>query len=108
MECKVDRIFSVSELDDHVVWGRIVRFHIRDDLYLDRGRIDTSALTPVGRLAAEYTATDNVFTTPLEAAILDSRRGRRMHRLDGLAADFSPVAQKGWSPSGAVIEEAAG
>jgi hypothetical protein len=31
-----------------------------------------------------------------------------MHRLDGLAADFSPVAQKGWSPSGAVIEEAAG
>jgi hypothetical protein len=50
----------VGELDDHVVWGRIVRFHIRDDLYLDRGRIDTSALTPVGRLAAEYTATDNV------------------------------------------------
>lgn len=107
MECKVDRIFSVGDYDDHVVWGRIVRFHIRDDLYLDRGRVDTSALTPVGRLAAEYTASDNVFTTPLEAAILDSRRGQRMRRLDGLATDYSPVAQKGWSPSGAVIQEAA-
>lgn len=107
MECKVNRIFSVGELDDHVVWRRIVRFHIRDDLYLDRGRVDTSALAPVGRLAAQYTATDNVFTTPLEAAILDGRRGRRMRRLDDLPADYSPVAQKGWSPSGAVAEEVA-
>ncbi|HLY88991.1 MAG TPA: flavin reductase family protein [Acetobacteraceae bacterium] len=105
MECKVDRIIPVGEFHDHVVWGRVVRFHIRDDLYLENGRVDTAAFTPIGRLAAEYTAVDNVFTTPLEAGILEARRGRRMHRLDGLPADFAAVAQKNWSPSGAVTEK---
>ena len=105
MECKVDRIMPVGELNDHVVWGRVVRFHIRDDLYLHDGRVDTAAMTPVGRLAAEYTATDNVFTTPLGADILDSRHGRRMQRLDGLPPEFAAVAQKDWSPSGAVSEK---
>ena len=104
MECKVDRIIPVGELDDHVVWGRVVRFHIRDDLYLEGGRVDTAALTPIGRLAAEYTATDNIFTTPLDDAILAARQGRRMQRLDGLPTDFAAVAQKDWSPSGAVLE----
>ena len=61
MECKVDRIIPVGEMNDHVVWGEVVRFHIRDDAYLERGRVDTAALTPVGRLAAEYTLVDNVF-----------------------------------------------
>ena len=65
MECRVERIFTVGDFDDHVVWGRIVRFHIRDDLYLGEAHVDTAALTPVGRLAAEYTLVENVFTTPL-------------------------------------------
>jgi hypothetical protein len=102
MECVVDRIFAVGELDDHVVWGRVVRFHIRDDLYLERGRVDTAALTPVGRLAAEYTLADNVFTTPLDAEVLAQLQDTRMHRLDGKPADWAAVAQESWSPSGGV------
>jgi flavin reductase (DIM6/NTAB) family NADH-FMN oxidoreductase RutF len=42
-ECVLERIIRVGNLDDHVVWGEVVRFHIHDDLYLDRGRIDTGA-----------------------------------------------------------------
>ena len=53
-ECVLDRIIPVGDLGDHVVWGEVVRFHIRDDLYLDRGRIDAAAVPAVGRLAAEY------------------------------------------------------
>jgi flavin reductase (DIM6/NTAB) family NADH-FMN oxidoreductase RutF len=94
MECEVDRIFDVGEFDDHVVWGRVVRFHIRDDLFLDRGRVDTAAMTPVGRLAAEYTFVDNVFTTPLDAEVLARLQDTRMHRLDGEPADWAAVAQK--------------
>ncbi len=61
MECKLERDFTVGEFDDHVVWGRVVRFHIRDDLYdLEKGYVDTAALTPVGRLAAEYTPIENI------------------------------------------------
>ena len=105
MECVVDRIFDVGEFDDHVVWGRVVRFHIRDDLFLERGRVDTAAMTPVGRLAAEYTFTDNVFTTPLDAEVLAKLQDTRMHRLDGKPADWAAVAQKSWSPSGSVKVE---
>ncbi|MDT0467102.1 MULTISPECIES: flavin reductase family protein [Streptomyces] len=101
-ECVVDRIIPVGDGGaDHVVWGRIVRFHVRDDLYLERGRIDTAALPAIGRLAAEYTLVDNVFTTPLEEDLLADRRGRRMQRLDGKPDGWSPLETSEWSPSGA-------
>jgi flavin reductase (DIM6/NTAB) family NADH-FMN oxidoreductase RutF len=102
LECKLERIIPMGSLGDHVVFGEVVRFHIRDDLYLDRGRIDTAALAAVGRLAAEYTLVENVFTTPLEKDLLASLNGHRMQRLDGRAANFSPIDSKEWSASGSV------
>jgi flavin reductase (DIM6/NTAB) family NADH-FMN oxidoreductase RutF len=106
MECRVERIIPVGSLNDHVVFGEVLRFHIRDDIYLERGRIDTSALPAVGRLAAEYTLVSNVFTTPLELAVLASREGQRMARLDGQPDNFSPIDTKQWSASGATLTEA--
>jgi len=100
MECKVERIIPVGDLNDHVVWGRVVRFHVRDDIYLERGRIDTGALPAVGRLAAEYTLVENAFTTPLGAEVLDGRSGQRMGRLDARPDGWSPIDTKEWSPSG--------
>ncbi|MFD8999563.1 flavin reductase family protein [Streptomyces sp. NPDC059582] len=100
-ECVVDRIMPVGDAGDQVVWGRVVRFHIRDDLYLERGRIDTAAVPAVGRLAAEYTLVDNVFFTPLDEELLTTREGRRMQRLDARPTDWSPIDTKAWSPSGA-------
>jgi flavin reductase (DIM6/NTAB) family NADH-FMN oxidoreductase RutF len=101
-ECTVERIIPIGDLDDHIVFGVIERFHIRDDLYLERGRIDTAALNPVGRLAAEYTLVENVFTTPLEESILEARREARMQRLDDKPTDFSPIETSSWSASGSV------
>jgi flavin reductase (DIM6/NTAB) family NADH-FMN oxidoreductase RutF len=101
LECEVDRIIPVGEQPDHVVWGRVARFHVRDDLYLERGRIDTAALPVVGRLAAEYTLVNNVFFTPLDSGLLQAYEGRRMTRLDGRAAGWSPIDTPQWSPSGA-------
>jgi flavin reductase (DIM6/NTAB) family NADH-FMN oxidoreductase RutF len=105
MECRVERIIP-GTLNDHVVFGEVLRFHIRDDLYLERGRIDTGALQAVGRLAAEYTLVSNIFTTPLDPAVLAGRAGQRMARLDGQADDFSPINSASWSASGSVQIEA--
>lgn len=85
-------------------WGVVERVHLRDDLYLDRGRVDTAALAPVGRLAAEYTLVENVFTTPLDDAVLRGRGGR-MRRLDEHDTTFSPIETDAWSPSGSVRTE---
>lgn len=103
-ECVVNRIIPVGDLHDHVVWGEVVRFHIMDDLYLERGRIDTAALPVVGRLAAEYTVVDNVFTTPLDEDVLKAFQDRRMSRLDGRATGWSPIDTDEWSPSGATTD----
>jgi flavin reductase (DIM6/NTAB) family NADH-FMN oxidoreductase RutF len=98
-ECRVNRIIPFSDTEN-VVWGEIAMFHVRDDLYLERGRIDTAALSPIGRLAAEYTYIENVFTTPLPDEILASMHGARMRRLDGLETGFSPIETPLWSASG--------
>lgn len=103
MECEVERIIPIGDVGDHVVFGRVVRFHIDDALYLENGRIDTVGLQPVGRLAAEYTLTDNIFTTPLVPAILHARVGRRMARLDDKSTDWSAIDDPKWTGSGNVL-----
>ncbi|MFI1834393.1 flavin reductase family protein [Streptomyces olivaceoviridis] len=103
LECTVDRIFSSPDGLDHVVWGEVVSFHVRDDIHVN-GRIDFGALAPVGRLAAEYTVVDNAFVPPLAEEVLRERSGRRMRRIDGRGEEYSAVESAGWSPSGAVAE----
>ena len=100
LECKLERIIPMGDVD-HVVFGEVVRFHIRDDVYLAGGRIDTGALQAVGRLAAEYTLVHNAFTTPLDDQLLASLRGRRAGRLDGHEDGYSPIDSREWSASGA-------
>jgi flavin reductase (DIM6/NTAB) family NADH-FMN oxidoreductase RutF len=100
LECKVDRIIPMGDVDN-VVFGEVLRFHVRDDIYLRGGRIDTGALQAVGRLAAEYTLVHNAFTTPLDESLLASMRGRRAGRLDGREDGYSPIDSREWSASGA-------
>ena len=99
-ECVVDRIIPMPPLPDHVVWGRVKRIHVRDDLYLSRGRIDVGALGVFGRLAAEYTLVDNIFTTPLPEELVEELSAQRAGRLDGHSSDYSPIDTAEWSPSG--------
>jgi flavin reductase (DIM6/NTAB) family NADH-FMN oxidoreductase RutF len=100
MECKVETILSFGEVDDHVVIGRVTRFHIRDELWLDRGRIDTAALQPVGRLASEYTLADTVFACPLPETVLSGNAQQRMRRIDGKDTNWSPLDERSWSAAG--------
>ena len=104
MECRAYKIIPVNTIGDHVIIGEVLRFHIRDDLYLERGRIDTAAIHSVGRLAAEYTLVENIFVTPLDAEVLEGRAKTRMHRLDAHADGWSPIDNKDWSASGSTAQ----
>lgn len=77
MECKVERILSVGDVSDHVVFGKVVRFHLRDDVVMDRHRIDISAIQPVGRLAIDYCLTDTVFTCPVPEVVTREAQARK-------------------------------
>ena len=63
MECLLDRILALGT--DHLVIGRMVRFHVRDELY-DDGRINIAKLQPLGRLAGNYTKVETIFELPAD------------------------------------------
>src|ERR1700759_2554955 len=100
-ECVVARIIPMPPLPDHVVWGEVKRIHVRDDLYLSRGRIDVGALNAFGRLAGEYSLVNNIFSTPLPEDLVDQLSVQRADRLDGHPSDYSPIDTSEWSASGA-------
>jgi flavin reductase (DIM6/NTAB) family NADH-FMN oxidoreductase RutF len=62
MECTLESIIEPGS--DEVVIGRIVRYHIRRDLVLERGRIDVEALDPLGRLAGAYSTIGDTYELP--------------------------------------------
>lgn len=104
-ECKVFKIFSSPDGLGNVVWGDVVRFYIRDDLYLPSGRIDIPALSPIARLAGEYSVTDTTFVPPLGAAEAARRAGTRMQRIDDRDEEFAAIDSSSWSASGSVIAD---
>ena len=102
MECKVHSITPMGDVGDHVLVGRVVRFHFGEGMYLPDGRINTAMLHPVGRLAAEYTLADAVFTCPMPADLTAEYAARPWRRIDGRDVGWSPVAEKSWSAAGNV------
>jgi flavin reductase (DIM6/NTAB) family NADH-FMN oxidoreductase RutF len=64
MECLLDRVLPLGT--DHLVIGRMVRFHVRDELYGENGRIDVAALDPLGRFAGDYTKVETIFELPAD------------------------------------------
>ena len=63
MECILDRVLPLGT--DHLVIGRMVRFHVRDELY-QNGRINVAKLQPLGRLAGNYTKVETIFDLPAD------------------------------------------
>lgn len=64
MECKVTQIVPVVGATNVMVLGRVLRFHVREDLYRpDNGLVDTMRMQPVTRLGGpiEYTKIGELF-----------------------------------------------
>lgn len=61
MECVLHDVIKLGE--DHLVLGRVVRYHVKDDLY-EKGRINITKLAPIGRLAGNYSLVDKIFSLP--------------------------------------------
>lgn len=55
MECELDRILELGEQKSELVLGRIVTFHVADELLVD-GRIDIRKFRPLARLGGPHYA----------------------------------------------------
>jgi flavin reductase (DIM6/NTAB) family NADH-FMN oxidoreductase RutF len=69
MECVLERVLKLGT--DHLVIGRMVRFHVREELY-ENGRIDVASLQPLGRLAGTYTKVETIFELPSTTNFLEA------------------------------------
>ena len=63
MECTLQDIIQLG--DDHLVIGRLAKFHVKDELY-QNGRINLEKLAPLGRLAGNYAPVATIFSLPTE------------------------------------------
>ena len=63
MECRVAQIVPVGTGPHSVVFGEILYYHVRDDVYdAATGRIDITRLKPIGRLAGhQYSYIHDIF-----------------------------------------------
>jgi flavin reductase (DIM6/NTAB) family NADH-FMN oxidoreductase RutF len=64
MECKVTQIVPVEGATNVMVLGRVLRFHIREDLYRSElGLVNTIGMKPITRLggSVEYTKIGDLF-----------------------------------------------
>lgn len=77
MECKVTQIVPVEGSTNVMVLGRVVRFHVRDDLLRSNGLVDTVKMKPITRLGGpvEYTRIGELIhlEIPEPETILQSR-----------------------------------
>lgn len=62
MECKLERMLPVGR--NHLVLGKLVCFHIRDDVYMEGDKVNPHNLKPIGRMAADYTFVRDFFSLP--------------------------------------------
>lgn len=106
LECEVFKIFQDPQNMGAIVWGTVVSYYVRDDIYLpESGRLDITALSPIGRLAGEYSLTETVFVPPVNEQLIRSREGKRMLRLDEREDGYSPLETDTWTPVGSVREK---
>ena len=64
MECRLMQIIELGEAPHQasLIIGEVLRFHLRDDLCLERGKVDVAKLRAVGRLVGDlYCHTDGIF-----------------------------------------------
>ena len=63
METRLHQIIPISGSTNTIVLGRIVRYHVREDLLRPDGLIDAARLQPLARLGgAEYAALGEIFS----------------------------------------------
>ncbi|MGA9286768.1 MAG: flavin reductase family protein [Anaerobacillus sp.] len=62
MECKLHQIIPLGS--NALVLGEMTHYHINDDTYLGNYKVDLEKLSPLGRLAGNYSESKEFFTLP--------------------------------------------
>ncbi|MGP4062795.1 flavin reductase family protein [Halobacillus sp. H74] len=64
MECEIDRILPLGS--NHLVLGRVIGYHLQEDIYQENDKVDPHLLKPVGRMAGDYSYIRDFYSLPNE------------------------------------------
>ncbi|MGI8316331.1 flavin reductase family protein [Halobacillus mangrovi] len=64
MECELDRIIELGS--NSLILGKVVGYHIQDEVYMEKDKVDPYHLRPVGRMAGDYSYIREFYTLPNE------------------------------------------
>lgn len=62
MECELDQIIEIGE--GNLVLGKLVGYHIQEEVYEETDKVDPKKLKPVGRMAGDYSYIRDFYTLP--------------------------------------------
>jgi flavin reductase (DIM6/NTAB) family NADH-FMN oxidoreductase RutF len=59
MECTLEQVMEMGDFNQ--VIGKLVCYHIKDEVYMENDKIDYQTYDPIGRMAANYTHVRDLF-----------------------------------------------
>ncbi|MCA0972449.1 flavin reductase family protein [Halobacillus litoralis] len=62
MECELDQVVEVGT--NSLVLGTVVGYHIHDDVYMEKDKVNPDKLKPVGRMAGDYSYIREFYSLP--------------------------------------------
>lgn len=62
MECELDQVVEIGK--GNLVLGKVIGYHIRDEVYQETDKVDPHKLKPVGRMAGDYSYIREFYTLP--------------------------------------------
>ncbi|MFZ3580125.1 flavin reductase family protein [Virgibacillus sp. DJP39] len=65
MECTLDQVIKVG--NSHLVLGRLVCYHIKDEILMETDKVNPEKLKPVGRMGGDYTFVNDFYRLPNDA-----------------------------------------
>ncbi|WP_101846812.1 flavin reductase family protein [Halobacillus sp. Marseille-P3879] len=61
-ECELDQVIKIGT--SHLILGRVVCYHIKDELVMDGDKVDPHQLKAVGRMAGDYSYIKEFYRLP--------------------------------------------
>ncbi|UOQ44510.1 flavin reductase family protein [Halobacillus salinarum] len=62
MECQLDKIIEIGS--NNLVLGKVVGYHIKEEVYEEKDKVNPHKLAPVGRMAGDYSYIKEFYTLP--------------------------------------------
>ncbi|KHE72801.1 flavin reductase family protein [Halobacillus sp. BBL2006] len=64
MECELDRVIELGS--NSLILGKVIGYHIKNEIYMEKDKVNPHKLKPVGRMAGDYSYIREFYSLPNE------------------------------------------